>query len=328
MYASKKFATLPKKLVSTTDGTAIDKEGNFILSCPNFATDDLSGCVLKITPDGSISKWFDVPINPDTGIARNMGITFDSEWNLYICDNQGWSGKKDLVDQGRLLKLKVEDDGTISSYTVMAKHMHHPNGVAIRDNQIFVTQSEQVDQPGKFFKSALYVFDPKDHDIDITNTDSDENIFSTFITKNPEVLYGLDGVSVNSKNELFVGNYGDAEIEKIQFNSDGSYAGYEVFAHDRTQLESTDGIQFDEYDNMYVADFDKNSIARVTPDGKVERIASNDDNDGLNGEVNQPGEVRPWRGKLMISNFNLVTGPTKVNTGHSEPQTIAYLDLK
>lgn len=328
MYISKKYATLPESLVSTTDATAIDWNGNFILSCPNFATDDLSGCVLKITPKGKISKWFDVPVNPETGIARNMGIAFDDEWNLYVCDNQGWSGKEELVDQGRLLKLKINDNGTILSSTVMAKHMHHPNGVAILNNRIFVTQSEQNDQPSQYFKSALYVFDTNDKNIDISNTDKDRNIFSTFITKNSEVLYGLDGISVNSKNELFVGNYGDAEIEKIKFNADGSYAGYEVFAHDRTQLESTDGIQFDDEDNMYVADFDKNSIARVNTDGKIERIAHNSDNDGLNGEINQPGEVRPWLGNLMISNFNLVSGPTKINTGHSTPQTIAFLNLK
>ncbi|HAT55719.1 MAG TPA: phage head-tail adapter protein, partial [Lactobacillus sp.] len=142
------------------------------------------------------------------------------------------------------------------------------------------------------------------------------------------VKYGLDGIAVNSKNELYVGNYGDAEIERIKFNTDGSYAGYEPFAQDLSQLNSTDGITFDDADNMYVADFDKNSIAKVTPDGKVERIAQNGDNDGQKGEVNQPGETRPWNGKLMISNFNLVTGPTKVNTGHSIPQVVSYLDLE
>ena len=37
MQTSKLFTLLPEELVCTPDGMAIDRDGNLILSCPNFA---------------------------------------------------------------------------------------------------------------------------------------------------------------------------------------------------------------------------------------------------------------------------------------------------
>lgn len=57
--------------------------------------------VVRIDKQGNVKKWFEVPVHPETGIARNMGIAFDDEWNIYLCDNQGWSGKPELQYKGR-----------------------------------------------------------------------------------------------------------------------------------------------------------------------------------------------------------------------------------
>ena len=81
----------------------------------------------------------------------------------------------------------------------------------------------------------------------------------------------------------------------------------------------------DEKDNMYVADFSANAIARITPDRKIVRIAQSPDCDGSNGGLDQPGEPIVWNGKLIISCFDIVTGPDKINTKHD---TLAQLDLE
>ena len=88
-----------------------------------------SGVVVKIDKDRNIKKWFDVPVLEETGVARNMGIEFDDEWNVYLCDNQGWSGAPELQFKGRVLKLKVDDAGNILKTTVVAYGMEHPNGI-------------------------------------------------------------------------------------------------------------------------------------------------------------------------------------------------------
>ncbi|MDR2914513.1 MAG: phage head-tail adapter protein, partial [Tannerella sp.] len=40
-----------------------------------------------------------------------------------------------------------------------------------------------------------------------------------------------------------------------------------------------------------------------------------------------PGEPIVWNGKLIISCFDIVTGPDKTNTGHDKPFTLAQLEL-
>jgi hypothetical protein len=65
----------------------------------------------------------------------------------------------------------------------------------------------------------------------------------------------------------------------------------------------------------------------VTPDGKISVLAQNGDTDGLRGELNEPGEPIIWRGKVIVSNFNTVTGPDKVHTKHTQPCTMSQLNL-
>lgn len=323
------FLKLPREYVCTPDGMAIDRHGNLILSCPNYADDSMSGCVLKIDNEKNIIKWFDVPVHPETGVARNMGIDFDKDWNLYICDNQGWSEKPGVLFKGRVLKVSVDDEGNINNTTVVAYNMEHPNGIRIRGEYMYVTQSylHPVKDPSGKLVSCVYRFRLDEHDIKITNTLEDPHILVTFITENPECQYGADGIAFDKEGNLYVGNFGDGEVYKITFNEDGSVKESKSFAKDPKQLQSTDGMAFDDNGNLYIADFCANAIAKVTPDGSVERIAQSPDTDGFNGELDQPGEPIVWNNKLIVSCFDLVTGPGKVNTKHEIPATMSEIDL-
>ena len=131
MLQSELFCVLPN-YVCTPDGMAIDRDGNLVISCPNYAEDFYPGMVVRIDKQGNVKKWFEVPVHPETGIARNMGIAFDDEWNIYLCDNQGWSGKPELQYKGRILKVTVDDAGNILRSVVVAKNMEHPNGIRIK----------------------------------------------------------------------------------------------------------------------------------------------------------------------------------------------------
>ena len=87
------------------------------------------------------------------------------------------------------------------------------------------------------------------------------------------------------------------------------------------------GIALDSKGNIYIADFSENAIAVVTPDRQVFRMAQSPDSDGGKGELDQPGEPIAWNGKLIVANFDLVTGPDKVNTKHDKPFTMSVLEL-
>ena len=50
MQTPRLFITLPE-YICTPDGMEIDRDGNLILSCPNYAELTSSGCVVKINKD-------------------------------------------------------------------------------------------------------------------------------------------------------------------------------------------------------------------------------------------------------------------------------------
>jgi sugar lactone lactonase YvrE len=327
MRQSKLLLVLPD-YVKTPDGMAIDKKGNLVLACPNFGDDAAPGLVVKISKDLKVTRWFDVPVNPATGIARPMGIDFDPDGNLWIVDNQGWLGGR-FSNHSRLLKVTVDDAGNISKTTVVARNFEHPNGVKIRNGFAYVTAScmSPVKRNDGLLTSGVYRFALNEENVNIKNDMTDRNLLASFATYNPRVQYGLDGLVFDKAGNLYVGNFGDGEIIRITFNPTGSIKGINTYAKNPGNLETTDGICIDDKGNIYVADFSPNAIAMVTTDGNVHRIAKSSDSNGLKGELDQPGEPIVWNGKLVVSIFDMVTDEGKVNTEHTTPCTLAYLDL-
>ncbi len=327
MKTSKLFALLPE-YVCTPDGMSIDKDGSLILACPNYADPSMPGCILKIDKNKNITKWVDVPTREDTGLACPMGVEFGPDGDLYICDNQGWSGAEELQFKGRILRLKIEN-GKVVKTTVVADGMEHPNGMRIRGNHIYVTQSmlSKVKDPSGLLVSCVYRFHLEDENIQITNTLEDKNILTTFLTYNKDCQYGVDGIEFDRNGDLLIGNFGDGAVYRIKFNGDGSVRENKIWAQDPSQLQTTDGMIMDDDGTLYIADFSANAVGKIYPDGRVERIAQSPDSDGFNGELDQPGEPIIWNGKLILSCFDLVTGPDKVNTKHELPATLAELDI-
>lgn len=321
------FLELPE-YCPTPDGMAIDKNGNLILACPNFADTSKPAVLMKITPDGKISKWMDVPVLEETGLAAPMGIDFGEDGELYICDNQGWSGSEQGQNRGRLLKLTFNENGEPLDTIIVADGMEHPNGVKVHNRKIYVTQSLLTPMSTKKTVSGVYCFTCDDRDITVTNSNSDKNLLFTIETENPEVKYGLDGIVFDSTGNLYVGNFGDGSIVKVTFEENDNVMKKIVWAQSPEQLKSVDGLCIDSATgNMYVADFSANAIACVTPDGVVTRIAQSPDCDGSDGGLDQPGEPIVWQGKLIVSCFDAVTGADKVNTAHDKPYTLAQIEL-
>ena len=224
----------------------------------------------------------------------------------------------------------MADEGNILESRVVAWGMEHPNGIRIRGNYMYVTQSylHPIHHESGKLVSGVYRFALDEENVKVNNDLSDKNLFATFVTENPDCQYGADGIVFDREGNLYVGNFGDASINRITFREDGSLLENKAIAKDFSQLESTDGMIFDENGSLYIADFNANAIGMMTPDGTIRRIAQSPDSDGLHGELNQPGEPIVWDGRIIASCFDLVTGPGKVNTGHSMPATLAQLELE
>ena len=306
----------------TPDGMALDSEGNIIVACPNYADQSQPAVLMKIDKNKQVRLYCRVPTHPETGVACPMGIAFGPDGDLYVCDNQGWMKAN---DKGRILRLRIRN-GQVEKTTVVADGMAHPNGVRVHKGKVYVTQSMMPKVKTEQLTSAVYRFDVDDANIKVNNTLDDANVLIAVKTLNMDCQYGLDGIVFDSKGNLFVGNFGDGTIHKITLDSRGKVTSNTILAKDPC-MRTTDGICVDAADNIYVADFSENAVCRVSPTGVVQVLARSGDCDGSKGGLDQPGEPIVWGDKLVVTCFDKVTGPDKVNTGHDEPHTIAYIDM-
>lgn len=329
LQKSQLLVVLPEEYVSTPDGMVIAPEGDLIVACPNFGDLSMPGVIIRIKTDGTVSKWFDVPVNAASGQARPMGIDLDADGNLYIVDNQGWTGAPETQNQGRILKVTFKD-GEIDTWTEIATGMEHPNGLKVHNGKLYVTQScfGQVSDPSGKLVSGVYAFPMDAEGIKVTNTLEDEHLITSFITQNPNCQYGADGLVFDKEGNLYVGNFGDSCLNKITFDANGAVTSNEIWVQSAENMTTTDGMCIAEDGTIYVADFSRNALAKVTTDGTVTRIAQSPDSDGLLGQMDQPGEPIIWDNKIVMSCFDMVTDDGKINSAHNMPATMCWVPVE
>lgn len=344
-FSKNEFVKLPS-ICTTPDGLVISTDGSLLLTCPNYADQSVKACILKIDKEYNISMFYEFPVYQPTGVVCPMGIDVDQNGNIYICDNQPWKGTPEGQFKGRLLKLKVID-GEVTEQTEIATGLEHPNGVKVKGEFAYVTQSmlSKVKDSTQLLTSAVYRFPINAANIQVANELTDANLLVSFKTYNKFCQYGLDGLVFDSKDNLIVGNFGDGTLHKIIFDANQKVSQVELLAKTdfnynfdpqspgfithavKSKMRTTDGIAVDSADNIYVADFSNNAVDKVTPSGEIEVIAQNEDNDGSTGMLNQPGEPALWNGKLVVVNFDMVTGPDKVNSKHDPGSTLSLFRL-
>lgn len=313
---AKLFASLPD-YCPTPDAFDIAPDGSLTLSCPNFADRTKPGVLMRISKVGGVTKLAEMPVLESSGMSKPMGIAYDNDGILYVCDNQ--------TNKGRLLRMTFNKSQLIST-EVVAYGFNSINGVRYYKDYLYITQTKMPKLKKEKTVGGVYRFKITDRNIKVHNNKLDKNLIYTSITQNPERQVGLDGLVFNKKGELFVGNLGDAIIYKLILNTTGKVVKEEVYA--KLPINSApDGIHIDDTGNLYVAGFARNQIFKIDTHKKVELLVEYPDNNGANGELDQPADVIVYNGKLIISNFDLMTGKGMLNSKHDKPYTISYIDL-
>ncbi|MEX0331073.1 MAG: SMP-30/gluconolactonase/LRE family protein [Puniceicoccaceae bacterium] len=288
------------------------------MSCPNFADQSQPGVLVKVTSEGKVTKLAEIPL-PEGGDRTNpMGIAYGEDGALYVADTQG-------PNRGRLLRMVFEDDRLVSTETV-AMGMQSPNGVRCRDGAVYVTQPVMPQYAPGRMTGGVYRFAYTDRNVAVSNTREDTNLVFAVNVKNQERRMGLDGLAFDKEGNLFVGNLGDGTIHKLKLDDAGEMISEEVYAQLPNDA-AIDGMCMDADDNLYCAAFAKNRLYRVSPKGEIKVLAEYPDNDGANGELDQPADLMVYEGKVVISNFDLMSSPGMVNSGHSKPYTLSYYEL-
>ena len=142
-------------------------------------------------------------------------------------------------------------------------------------------------------------------------------------TQNKDHQVGANGAAYDSKGNLFVCNFGDAEIWKATFDKKGEVKKLKLFSKGEG-IDCVDGLQIDEDGHLWTADFLGNAIARICSEcGTVQVIAKNEPGDGADGSMDAPSECIRRGNKIYVANIDLTYGPNTTDDVH----TISVFEL-
>jgi len=277
---------------TTPDGMCVDPEGRLVIAAPNNARTSPGAIFRLSTPGGVPEKWFEVPALQETGYSQPMGVCFGPEGELYVCDCNA-KGK------GRLLCFTFPGGKPVCE--VVAEGLDNANGVKYRKGRLYLTQAFLYDVPrgDDAATSGLYMFDAKARHVKVGNTPADPQCVFSDVTRNPKVKCGLNGVAIDSKGNLYTGNYGDGRVWRLKLGDDGRVEKVDEFVRPEAGVKTPDGLCVDAKDNLYIADMHGNAAVKVTPEGQVVFVRRDC--------FVRPSEPGVWKGNLYIANYGSTT---------------------
>lgn len=344
----KLIVTLPEEY-NTPDGCTLDKNGNIILSIPNFNNSTLikQGIIKEESPalmvsidrDNKLSKWYEFKpgdLHPATGKAGPMDCAFGPDGNLYIADNQLFF---DNAHKSRLLRINVKDGKPVNC-EVAVEGFICANGMAWHGNSLYVSETILIHppkaedgQPKPKLISGVYRFTREELTAGVvklqaySNESADPHLVAKYESSN-STGFGADGVACDAEGNLYCGIFEDGIIYKTTFDRDGKPGEPVVFAKDPKML-CCDGMIWRAKDNkLYAADMLINGVQVVDAAGKVTTLHKNGDTDGADGSLDQPCEVLERGNELIVINMDMPwESDTLTNKKIDKPYTISSIQL-
>jgi sugar lactone lactonase YvrE len=158
-------------------------------------------------------------------------------------------------------------------------------------------------------KGNLYVTGGANGNIYMVTPDRQLNTFKSGLqAERTDQLIVVNGIAFGQDGKLYVSNTSSGEINRFTVNADGSLGITELVAKSPL-LYGADGINFGPDHALYVCANERNSIVKVTLDGKVTEVAHNDNN----GPLEFPASPYFVGNTLYISNFDQPRGDNKPN---------------
>jgi ketosteroid isomerase-like protein len=337
---------------NTPDGAALSKDGNIILSIPNFNNDHLiqtgkikkpSPSVLaKIDKNNQITTWYkfkEEDMHPETGRIGPMDAAFGPDGNLYLADMQiFWNGEH----KSRLLRINMKD-GKPVDMDVVVEGFIVANGVTWKEDTLFVSETILAHTPKTkegekkpALKSGVYAFTLAELQKGLiklspySENSVDKHLIVQFKSSN-RLGFGADGVTVDAGGNLYTSIVEDGVIYKTKLDSNNKAIKTTLFAKDKDMV-SADGIVWNPADsNIYVADFLGNAAHAVDMQGNVTTLHKNGDTDGADGSLDQPCEVIIRENELIIVSMDMawaVPSHLQVDREVDQPYTLSVIELE
>ncbi len=336
---AKLLINLPDKY-DTPDGMCLLPNGEVLVAVPNVNSwlsqeekvkQDPTPVIIKINKDNSFEKYYDPPRHPVTGTAFTFGMCVGPKGkNLYITDLQWFSNPADPGYNSRVLRIPLDKNyDPAGEPVVVLEGLIIANAVIIRDGYLYVSDTIMTPRtdPSKPLVSGVFrvKLDEEGTKLKAPLID-DPHLIGTIESHNPDVGFGADGLTFDSKGNLYCGNFADGLLHKMAFDAQGNPTEFTVFAK-APCMRCCDGIFCDlKTDKIYVADSLANAVQVVSPDGSVETLVSDTNNDGSDGRLDQPCEVLIRGNELIISNMDFPV-PGGVNTTWDKPYTLSVVSL-
>lgn len=284
---------------STPDGMAIDQFGKLFLAVTNLSTFEKFGSkILTFNEKNQPIIWFDqLPLHPVTKRVHPMGIEFGSDGNLYIADNQYFAGEK---NQSRILRVIVENGNPIKT-EVLVEGLGFANGIRINNNRVYVTDFMFENEK----ESGIYSFtieELKKNPITLNEQTRKDHLISSFPV-------GIDGLTFDQNGNLYAGHFYTGVITKIGLSKEGVVQSKEIFLESE-ELKCADGMFFDKRRNsIFIANLNNNSVHQLDVTTKdLKLIWINENNNGLDGSLDNPCETILYQGNLIVVNFDTFEG--------------------
>lgn len=323
--AGPKIGVLLPEKYNTPDGMVLAPNGDIYLNIPNFSDSNYPAKVLKIDKRDRISEVFTLPKHPQTGKAGPLGIDVGPDGNLYIADNQSMYGHND--HKSRLLRVNMKG-GKALGCDVLVTGFIQSNAISCHGDSVYVTETsldtEADPMPSGVYRFRFSEFNGKP--IELRPGGADEHLLVKFLTHSKDWRVGANGMGFDAEGNLYVCNFGDAELLRFALDENGKVTSHKVVAKGNG-MKSTDGLKIHpKTGEIFIADFVDNAVHKVCPKtGRVTTIWRNEDNSGgIGGLLDRPSEVCLRGNKIYVSNIDLaLTG-----NEYDAPHTISVIKLK
>jgi sugar lactone lactonase YvrE len=304
---------------TTPDGMALDKKGNLYLSVLNPTSFEKNGAkILTFDKNDKPVTWFDqLPLHPITKRVHPMGMEFGPDGNLYLMDNQYFAGKENF---SRLIRVVVEN-GNPKYAEVLAEGFNFGEAVRWFKNRVYITDALGENKR----ESSIYSFSLEELNKDkiILDTLTKSTHLISLFTLKPEVTkrtIGIDGIAFDNKGNLYAGNFGDGVITKFEFTKEGKVKSKKV-VFDSDKLKCCDGFFYDkERNSIFIANYDNNSVHQLDLNtNTISLIWENGNNDGADGQLDNPCETIIYKGRLLVVNYDTFKGlkNTEIDNFHT-----------
>ncbi|HKT85414.1 MAG TPA: SMP-30/gluconolactonase/LRE family protein [Novosphingobium sp.] len=251
------------------EGLAIDRAGNIFVG-------ELDGRVIRITPKGEWSVYATFDLRHDQGAGAHLvGLAVDGQDRLYVVlDTHDAPGKP------RHGVWRINADGRAEFLASVPDVRGDVNQVTLdRYGNIYLTDSTlgliwKV-APGRTMASLWF---------------QDKRILPAKLVGNPcnvpnALSWGVNGIAFGPDGDLFVSSGGQGTLLRVKIDPrTGTPAQVSEFIHDCKRLTGMDQIAVDQAGAVYIARNFENQIVRVTPERKIEVLAT--ESDGLDIPAN------------------------------------------